>query len=129
MAVKRGFFNAVYGRRVQAVDVDTQAIRMRSRHIKWLYPAVPAKCVLRYTRIERVRRQFILTRDQAEIAVRHEQMQETAHVTDAAIAPRRLNIPRRIDFKSHAAAVATTLVSRHLPFFLQTARWLLAGIA
>lgn len=102
---------------------------MRPRHVKRLYPAVPAECVLCDTRVKRVRRQFILTRDQAELAVRHEQMQETAHVADTAIAPRRLDVPRRINFKAHTAAVAATLVSRHFPFFLQTARWLLAGIA
>ena len=106
---------------VQTVDVDTQAVRMRSRYIKGLDPTFTAKAVLRHTGIEGIGSQGALAREQAEILVRHEQMQEPAHRTNTAIALCRFDIGWRFDLELHFATMAAATMSRHVKALLHTA--------
>lgn len=65
---------------------------MRSWHIERLDPTVLAKGMLRDSGVECIGRKGIFALKQAEILVRHEQMQESAHVANAAVTPSGLNI-------------------------------------
>lgn len=72
-----------------------------------------AKEVLGDTRIERVGMQRILALQQAKGPLRYEKMQKSGLATNAAIALSSSDLPRRINLKPDAAAVATTRMRRH----------------
>ena len=101
------------GSRVETVDVNADAFRVRARHVKRFDATVPAKSVLRDTRIESVSFQIGLAADQAKIFLRHNQVQVAGLAADAAIAAVRFNIRGRVDFEPNPTAVTTSPMSDH----------------
>jgi hypothetical protein len=121
-----------YRTQVQAIDIDADAVRMRSRHVIGLDSAVATEDMLRHTGIKRINLNVILSADQPETVRRHEQMQVARHTADAAITIRYFEVVGRIDFEAHATAMTAAGMSRHdLPpsSFFQTTIWLFAGAA
>ena len=102
---------------------------MGTWHIKGFDAAVLAEMMLCNAGVKGVSRDLVFSLQQEEILARHEQVQKTTHMADAAITARRLNIGRRLDLKLNAAAMTATLVCRHCATLCQTAMWLFAGIA
>ncbi len=111
------------------MDINTEPVGMGSRYIKRLDATMFAEMVLGNTRVECIGRERILTFDQAKIISRNKQMQKTAHVANAAVTSSSLNCSWRVDFELHGATMAATFVRCHTAPLIQTAIWLLAGIA
>jgi len=65
------------------------------------------------TRVERIGLDILLPTKQSKILSAHDQMQVARHPANAAIAFRRLDISRDINFESNPATVATTFMCRH----------------
>ena len=110
---------------IEAPDIDAISFGVGSRYVERLDPAIATEKVLGDTSIELIGRYIVLATDQPEIALANDQVQIAAHATDSAITLADFQIRRRIDFEPYSAAVATTLVRRHVlsrySFFLQTA--------
>lgn len=112
-AVKRCDFNGSDCRRLETIRVDTDSVRVRSRYIKRFDSAMAAEIVLRYSGVEGIGSHVVLATDQTKILLPDDQMQETAHSANAAIAILSFDIRRRIHFKSYFATVAAAFVCRH----------------
>ena len=97
----------------EAIDINAQSFRMRPRYIKGLDATVLAETVFRDLRIERIGRQIVLAPQQTKIVARNEEMQVTAHVTNAAITSCSFDSCRRVDLKLHFAAVAPASMRGH----------------
>ena len=80
-----------------------------------------AKIVLGDAGIKRRGRDRVVTLQQAKITSPDEQMQETAHRAHAAIAPRRVDLCRRIYFETDRATMTPTCMPGHDAAFCQTA--------
>ena len=102
-----------YGRRINAIDIDAHTIGVRPRYVERLDAAMLAKIVLRRVCVERVFADVGFVRQQAKIVIAYDEVQETRHTADTAIALCSVNFCRRIDLESHFAAMATTCVCRH----------------
>lgn len=107
--VERRNRNGLNAVAVKTVDVNTDAVRMRARHIVGLDAAVAAKIMARNLAIELVKRQLVLPAQQTKIVLRDQQMQEPTHSTDTAIAVICRDVRFRINLKSNAAAMATAI--------------------
>jgi hypothetical protein len=131
IAIKRGDTLRPYRFHVKAIRIDADPSWMGSRNIPGLDAAMSTKEVLRDASIERVGMHVILTTQEFEIAPGHEEMQETCHTTDAAVALCQLEICRCGNFEPDAATMAAATVNSHgrPPSLLQTTRLLFAGIA
>ena len=91
-----------------------------------------AEHMLRRVGVEGVGRNVRLVREKAKILLAHEQVQETRHVTNTAIAFCCIYFCRRIHLKSYLAAMASPVVCDHVVFllsFCQISSRLFAGIA
>jgi hypothetical protein len=91
---------------IEAMHVDVEAVRVRTRHVEALDAAMTAEAMLRGARIERVFAQRAGAGEQAEAHRRDDQVQEAAHAADRTIAVERGDRRRCIDLETHAAAMA-----------------------
>lgn len=71
-AIKWGCRNRLDRPGVQAIDVNTNAIRMRARHIERFHTAILAEVVLRDSGIERIRPYVVRPAQQAKVIRRYE---------------------------------------------------------
>lgn len=92
---------------VKAVKINAPAIRVRAWLIEALYSAFPAEQMFGLARTETVIRNLILSAEQLEILVRHENVQISGHRTDRAVAIE--HFARGVDFgaKTDRATMAT----------------------
>src|SRR5205085_1598842 len=90
------------------MHVDVDAVGIRTRHIKRFDPTHVAEAMLRDAGVERVLAQAFRALQQAETRGGHDQVQEARHAADRAVALDRVNVRRRVNFETHAAAMTTT---------------------
>ena len=93
--------------RFDAAHVDVDAIGIRARHVETFDAAMTAEKVFRGAGVERVFGQIISPDDEAETRRRDDQVQESTHAADRAVAVERLDPRWRVDFEMHRAAVTT----------------------
>src|SRR5262245_39666089 len=74
------------GRIVQRVDIDAPGVRMRSRLVEALHAARRAEQMLRAAGPKAVVGQRVLTLEQPEIPVRHDQVPKARPAADRAVA-------------------------------------------
>jgi hypothetical protein len=131
-AIKRNGCHGPDAFPIETVHIDTDSIRVGTRHVKRLRTAVATKKVLCDPATKLIGLQKLLALLQMEISLRHDQVQVTAHAANAAIALLGLDIRRCLDLEPHLAAVTSATQSCHSsppPHFDQTNIELLAGIA
>ncbi len=119
-AVKWRNSQRVYCISDQAVDVNANAIGMRTWHVERLDAAMLTEIMLSDTAIEPVGLERVFPAQQLEIVFRHDHVQVTAHSTNTAIALIGLDIRSRSHFKRYATTVTSTSMRRHfgsLPTF------------
>ena len=112
-AIERLHRHRFDGVAVDAAHVDADPIRMRTRNVEGFHAADRAEEVLGDVGIERVGRQRIAAADQLEAVRRHDEVQIPELAADGAIAVRDLEVGRRDDLETNAAAMTTTGVGRH----------------
>jgi hypothetical protein len=113
LTVKWRYFDALYGFRIEAIHVDTDAVRMRARDVERLYATVSAKIMLRDASVERIGAQHIFTLKQSKVIGGHEQVQKARLAANTAITVGCVDGRWSIDFESNPAAVTTPFVRSH----------------
>lgn len=111
IAVELSYMNALDAAAVEAANVDTETVGIRSRNIERLDAANFTKKMLGNSGVECVSRQTIRTLQQLETGRRHNQMDEPGSAADRAVTFQRIDFGGRHDFESHSAAVTTAAVS------------------
>src|SRR5690242_11395446 len=96
---------------IEAARVDAVTMRMRTRNVERFHTAVFAEQVPRGAGVETVFGERVFALQQAEARSGHDEMQETRHAADRAVAFLHLRMRRRIHFETHAAAVAAAGMS------------------
>ena len=91
--------------RVQAADIDVDAVGIRARNIETLDPAHFAETMLGDAGVEGVLGQIVMAGDQPKPRRRHDQMPEAAHPAQRAIAFLHGEHRRRVDLENNAAAM------------------------
>src|SRR5260221_7885863 len=97
---------------IEATGVDAVVLGIGARLIKRVDAAIPAECVLRRARVERVGVQRIGATENFESLIRHRQMEDALLGADRAVAFAD-DALAEIDFdaKPHAPAMATTFIT------------------
>ena len=96
--------------RVEAADVDVDAVGIGARDVEGFHPAGFAKGVLRDAGVEGVAGEIVVAGEQTELRLRHDEMQEAGLGTDRAVAVLRDDRLGRFHFEGDGAAVAASLI-------------------
>ena len=111
-AVEGLHFDRLEAALVQAARVDVHAIGIRARDVEALDAAHRAEAMLRHAGVEGVFAEHVLAGEQAEARGRHDQVQESAHAAQRAVAVLDAQQARRVHLETHAAAM-TAAAMRH----------------
>ena len=98
---------------VEAAQVHAVAVGVGARHVERLDAAVATEKMLRHARAEGVAREAVGALQQAEARRRHDQVQETGHVADGAVAFAHRDARRRLELETHLCAMAAAVMDRH----------------
>src|SRR3569623_1133316 len=91
---------------VEGVEVHAPSLRMRARLVEALDAAGPAEEMFRGASAEAVAGQRRFSGEQAEVAMGHDQVTESARRADRAIAVEHLDSRRHLGLEPHRPAMA-----------------------
>lgn len=110
LPVKGGDGDGLDRRRVQATDVDTESVRVGTRHIEGPTPAMPAEIVPGRARIECIKRKVFFATDESEGGSRHDEMQIPRSCAHRAIAFVSFDALGRLDLDCDGTAMTASCV-------------------
>jgi hypothetical protein len=111
LAIKREHSERFYRALIQAIDIYTKPIRVRSGHIKWFAATHLAEVVFRHTRIKCITCQYRLIANQLEIGSGDYQVQKAGTHADGTVTPIRHQFLRPFNLDCDRTAMATSLVA------------------
>lgn len=96
--------------RAQTANVHINSVWIRPGDVKGFDAAYLAKLMLCNACVELICGDELAAGQQLELRLWNDQMQETGHSADGAIAVLHLHVSWRIDFKFNCSAVATAII-------------------
>lgn len=113
LAVEGRYRKSVESVAIEAAHVHVDRVRMRSWRVEGMHAARFAERVLRDMRVERVRRERLVSVQKRETLFRNDEVNIPLHPTDRTIAIER-EVLAHFDAKSHRTAMASAFVRWHV---------------